>query len=46
MATGGSASMAAVVIGGTGATGKCLVRTLLQAKVCHCGVARLPLVER
>ena len=33
MATGSSTSMAAIIIGATGATGKSLVRILLQAKV-------------
>ena len=33
MATGGENLMKAVVIGATGATGKCLVGSLLKAKV-------------
>ncbi len=33
MATQSPSSLAAVVIGATGATGKCLVQTLLAAKV-------------
>ena len=33
MASGGQASLNAIVIGGTGATGRCLVGSLLKAKV-------------
>ena len=35
MASGGQTPLNAIVIGGTGATGKCLVGYLLKAKVCN-----------
>ena len=35
MASGGHTPLTAIVIGGTGATGNCLVGYLLKAKVCN-----------
>ena len=41
MATGGADLMNAVVIGATGATGKCLVGSMLKAKVTkHMGMCK------
>ena len=42
MATGGADQLNAVVIGATGATGKCLVGSLLKAKVDRIGLVSIP----